>query len=552
MDYRITTWIFIAMTVLTTGTAIVLFHMLRLRARVQRIMRQMAKTRQNFFTNITHEFRTPLTVIIGTATELKAKYASDKETVRELDMLLRNSDNMLVLVNQLLDIAKVSSSVGRPDWKRGDVMIPIRMSVDNIRLFAEKKLIDVEFASSSQSIVMDFVPDYIGKILMNLLSNAVKFSEKGDTVTVLASSDSGNLSITVSDTGIGIDSNDLENIFEPFYQGDNSNGRSGTGIGLPLVKQMVIAMKGKIEAYSIKGQGSSFTVTLPLRQHGTTCSKYVAYDEEPKGHDSICNADDLRSDSEDRPVVLIVEDNKDIAEYIGHTLEDRYSLLFAQSGEHGMAKAEEYTPDVIISDIMMPGMNGYELCREIRASQALNHIPVILVTARNEEKDRLRGLECGASAYLVKPFNPQELVIVVSNALRSREIIRAKTAEAMTDEAIEKAGLPEAEKAFILKLHNIVINGISDTGLNSEYIADRIFISRSQLNRKVKAITGTDTATYIRNARMEHAKMLLTSSSNQISDIVIQCGFESASHFSKIFRQSFGMTPTEYRQRRTS
>lgn len=524
----------------------VLFYVLRLRARAQRIMRQMAKTRQNFFTNITHEFRTPLTVIMGMAADLKSR-CTDKASIRDFDILLRNADNLLLLVNQLLDISKVNTATGRPDWRHGDVITLLRMNIENIKPYADRRLIDLEFASSASEIHMDFVPDYINKITTNLLSNAVKFSDKGDKVSVMASAESGNLVLTVSDTGSGIDSEDLQQIFEPFYQGSNSLGRTGTGIGLPLVKQMSLAMGGKTDVYSIKGQGSSFVVTLPLKHSESGKLPLVSYDGRMTVFDTDHKSVPKEVNSE-RYRILIVEDNADIAEYIGRVLEDDYNLIFAQSGEHGLAKAEEYIPDIIISDVMMPGMDGYEMCGKIRNSETLNHIPIIIITARNEDEDRMTGLRCGADAYLVKPFNPDELQTLTANILRAKELLRRKLSEVIEDGNEASAEIPEAEKAFITKLHSIVMTDISNPELNSEHIADKVFMSRSQLNRKVKAITGIDTASYIRRTRMSYAGQLLCSSDIQISDIVIQCGFESASHFSKTFRQHFDMPPSEYRK----
>lgn len=549
---RLLLWISLAGFALAVAVACLLYYLLRLRARTQRIMRSMAKTRQNFFTNITHEFRTPLTVIIGMTQDLKGKLAQGKEHEKEFDIVLRNADNLLVLVNQLLDIAKINSSAGRPEWRHGDIMMIVRMSVDNIRPYACKKLIDIEFASSSHELMMDFVPDYINKIILNLLSNAVKFSDKGDVVSILIGSNSDEMTITVSDTGIGMDSKDIENIFEPFYQGENSSGRSGTGIGLPLVKQMVTAMGGRIEAYSIKGQGSSFVVTLPLRQNKIELSEIKAYENnEGSIYDDAEGTYDLER-SDDRPSVLIVEDNEDIASYIGKILEERYTLIFAQSGEHGLDKAEAYVPDLVISDVMMSGMDGYELCRRIRSSELLNHIPLIIISARSEESDKMAGLRCGADAYLVKPFNPEELQILTANLLMSKETLRRKLNQTINESSSDISGIPEAEKSFLVKFHGIVMNSLSDSSLSSESIAEKIFMSRSQLNRKVKAITGTDTAAYIRKTRLTYAASRLNSTDTPIGDIVFQCGFESASHFSKLFREHYGMTPSEYRKQKRS
>lgn len=553
--------------VLMAGAAIAfLVYTLRMRARTQRSMQDMELVRQNFFTNITHEFRTPLTVILGITDGLKKRLA-DRHTEPGFDLIIRQSNEMLSLVNQLLYISKVRSVVSSQDWRTGDIVALLRMVLESVRVQTAKDLIDIEFFTSDDSIQMDFVPDYTQKLLQSLLSNSIKFTPRGGKIRVSVVLEKKMVHITIIDSGRSIAEKDLPHIFDPFYQGDASVGNLRTGIGLSLVRQMTEAMDGKIEVSSMKEQGTKFLVTLPQSHADEEFKKWlpeeglleeerlavnkdnrVSLDEEDSTSMEKENMAFQQDEDMRQPTILVIEDNADIARYMGAILEDRYRVLFALDGKEGLAKAEEYMPDLILTDLMMPEMDGYELCRVIRASDILNHIPVIVVTARCEEKDLLMGLEAGADAYLVKPFSADELKIRVMKLLESRRLLREKYSQALQEGKSDSVEISDGDKDFMARLQKVLFANISDTDLSSEILADKLFMSKSQLNRKVKSITGLDTATYVRQSRMSFAKKLIAAGDMSIGDIVMQCGFESPSYFTKTFKQYFGVTPSQYRK----
>lgn len=551
-----------------TGSFIILFitvvaigflwYALRMKSRNQRMLRRMEKVRSNFFTNVTHEFRTPLTVILGLSEQLqKGGISSDEETGTALTTIIRQGRNLLGLVNQLLEVSKVRSEVGEPDWRSGDVVSYVRMIMENYQAYARQRQVDLHFMPSETVIEMDFVPEYFSKITRNLLSNSLKFTQKGGRVTVKMEKKSDHLVICVADTGCGISPEDLPHIFKTFYQGENSRADIGTGIGLALVRQITECMDGTIRAESNEGKGTEITVTLPLK-HGDSL-----WEEWLPGKKTDGNMTPLISMKEDvelletmptagdaaLPSILIVEDNADISYYISGLLKDNYRLLYARDGEEGLEKAKEYVPDLIITDLMMPEKNGYQLCRDIRDSEILNHIPIIIITAKCGAGDRVQGLDVGADAYLEKPFNTDELNVRIVRLLEQRRMLREKYSNALHEGKVQTVELSSADKNFLTRLNDIIYSMMGNHDLNSEMVADKMCMSLSQLNRKVKAITGFNSSGYILQMRLDKAKRLLTSTDTPIGDIALKCGFPEISYFSRIFKQTFQMTPSQYRKK---
>ena len=530
-----------------------LLYVVRIKSRTQKIMRHMETVRNKFFTNITHEFRTPLTVILGLANQLSEKTEKDQESIASLQTIIRQGDHLLNLVNQLLNISKVRSSIEEPEWRTGDIVAFIRMIVENFQIFAQQKHLSLIFVPQQTFLQADFVPEYFRKIMHNLLSNALKYTPKGGHIFITATQENNNLVIQIADSGKGIDKQDLPHIFETFYQGNNSCMDMGTGVGLSLAKQMVETMSGQITVKSEVGKGTVFFVTLPLK-HGTSQWEEWTPDEPEKNlPPSVPTPDPASSETEpsgaDPATILLVEDNQDVAFYIGGLLKERYRLLYARDGKEGLEKAAEYMPDLILTDLMMPGMDGFELCREIRSSIVLNHIPIIIITAKSEDVDKVQGLEAGADAYLLKPFNSDELHVRIAKLLEQRRVLREKYSQALRNNCTDTVKLLPADQAFIDRLTDIIYSQISDTSLNSDRIAEKMCISKSQLNRKVRVITGKNTNTYIIYVRMEKAKRMLSSNDMPIGDIAMQCGFEDVGYFGRVFKQTFHMTPSQYRKK---
>ncbi len=530
-------------------------YALRMKSRNQQMMRRMEKVRNNFFTNVTHEFRTPLTVILGLSEQLQNSGTTNKELSSGLSTIARQGRSILALVNQLLEISKVRSEVGEPEWYHDDAVAYIRMIIENYHAYARQKQIDLRLIPSDAVIMMDFVPEYFCKIIRNLLSNAFKFTPKGGVIILTIERHNETLVIRVADSGIGISAEDIPHIFDTFYQGENSNTDIGTGIGLAMVRQMVKGMEGEVSVESTPDKGSTFTVTMPLKHGDTILEKWSPEKQMKADIDCLTLMEEdtegeimTDSDNTSLPTVLIVEDNADVSYYIGGLLKEHYRLLYARDGEEGIEKANEYIPDLIITDLMMPEKDGAQLCREVRSSEALNHIPVIVITAKCSEEDRVQLLDIGADAYLYKPFNTDELQVRVVRLLEQRRLLREKYSRAMHEGTAQSVDLSLSDKSFLTRLNDVVYAMMGNSGLSSDMVADKMCMSLSQLNRKVKAITGFSSSGYILQMRLDKAKRMLASSEIPVGDIAMKCGFPEISYFSRVFKQTFRMTPSQYRK----
>lgn len=345
-------------------------------------------------------------------------------------------------------------------------------------------------------------------------------------------------------------------VFIPFYQGSNDVANIGTGIGLSLVKQAVEAMHGKIELYSAIGDGSTFVISLPLKSKDKTP---VAFDKtkfvrpEIPIEENISLPEDNDEDGNDNIRILIVEDTPAVSHYMMRQLNQDYSFYFASTGEEGLEKADNIVPDLIITDVMMPGMDGLELCRKVRESELLNHIPVIMVTAKATHEDRLKGLEAGADAYLEKPFRADELKVRVEKLLEQRQVLRLKYSQTIgTEENVSDNDVPvlsETDKVFVAKLTDLLHSMMEKGKIDYDVLAYNLCISRAQLNRKLKAITGYTTTEYILQIRISLAKHLLDTTDMPIWEVAEKCGMDNATYFGIIFKKTVGTTPLQYKKR---
>ena len=491
-------------------------------------------------------------MILGLGDQIQKQKAADIEEIHSsAKMIVRQGDSLLRLINQLLDISKVKSAVGTPEWRSGNIVTYIYMLIENYQQYAKSKSIELSYTHQEQNIMMDFVPDYINKIFSNLITNAIKHTDKYGKVNVTVESVGNELRIKVFDTGCGIRPEDLPHIFEPFFQASDDSTNIGTGIGLSLVKMVVDAMNGKVSVESQVGKGTTLYIHLPLR-HGHQIwqpvndvqTLSVPIPEEIELNDSP-------SDKEGQmPALLIVEDNAEVASYIGSALRNHYRIYYAKDGAEGLDKAKDIMPELIITDIMMPVMDGNEFCREVRASDILNHIPIIVITAKNTEESHIESLTAGADAYLVKPFNTDELNIRVKKLLEQRRILRRKYTSPLSDDADGYSKLNNMERDFLNRFVDVVHAQLSQSRQDVETIASKLNMSRSQLNRKMLAITGCNTTTYISQLRISKAKRLLDAEPGMsIGDVAMKCGFEDMAYFSRIFKQMTQMTPSQYRKR---
>jgi len=528
-------------------------HVLRLRMQHQRMQQKLNEGRELFFTNITHEFRTPLTVILGLASSIARGSNSDETELRNAgETIVKQGRTLLNLVNQLLDIAKLKSQTSEPEWHYGDIVGYLRATIDAYRELLVKKNLQLSFSASQETMKMDFVPDYINKVVSNLVSNAAKFTNHDGNIMISVEREGKFARMTFADDGKGMTERVKEHAFEPFFQDESDRNNVGTGVGLSLVKQLIDAMKGRIEVESELNKGTTFRIWLPIVQENVVSTPL---DEHAKlSIDDTNFTDEMgkNCDSTDKngtPTLLIIEDNADVANLIGMYLRSSYNLIFAENGEEGLRKANESVPDLIITDVMMPGISGYDVCKNVRNSMLLNHIPIIIITAKAADADHIEGIKAGADAYLTKPFNSDELKLRVGKLLEQRAMLRKKYSEAVGKEEEHAVEMPEYDRKFLDKIEETVNRLMPKGKTDVETIASEMCMSSAQFRRKLYSITGETPAAHIMNIRMKRAKQLLKEQGDlNISEISALCGFEDNAHFTRTFKNINGKTPSQFRK----
>ena len=560
--------ILLTVSVLTVG---LMTYVQRIKAASMKALQEASRMREDFFTNITHEFRTPLTVILGLSGEMKEK--SDNEEWRsKCEAIYRHGNSLLRLVTQLLDIAKIKSRVGEPDWRHGNIVAQVKMIAETFNDYAASR--GIELAVEAQgNIDIDFVPDYINKVVSNLLSNSLKFTPSGGQITIKTASDGKQLTLAVTDTGKGMSEEEKNNIFKPFYS--SATGNKGTGVGLALVKQIADSLEGKITVESTEGEGSTFTLTIPVRKavKGVRKLNPANYDMAQAKTEAMAGLDngnsteaDMQEDlqegmqgNQQRKVVLVIEDNSDVAKYIGSQLSADYDVAYAVNGNDGLKKAISMIPDMIVSDLMMPEMDGLEMCSKIRANEEVNHIPVIMLTAKITEADKLKGLEAGVDAYLPKPFNADELRLRVAKLLEQRQVLRHKYSQAkaagkdikdITVVADDRQAMATMEMAdaFLNKATDYIYAMLERYEVVSvSTLAEKLNMNARQLHRKLTAVADITPNTFIMNLRIRKAmKMIEDNKSIPLKNVAFDCGFSEYSHFTKSFKSIVGVPPSEY------
>lgn len=523
----------------------VMMYAQRVRKRHHQMLVKATQMREDFFTNVTHEFRTPLTVILGLSQEIERESSEGSDLRHWAKSIHRQGARLLELVTQLLDISRVKSSVGEPDWRHGNLAAQVAMIVEPYEDYAAERGIGIAY-QRPQQLCTDFVPDYINKVVSNLLSNAIKFTPAGGTVTITLSQQGKHVVLSVQDTGCGMDEEEQRHIMEPFYSCRTSQNPQGTGVGLALVGETVRAMSGTIAWQSAPQQGTTCTVTLPMQHRGTPIGEEeMLGTHDTLGLETADTAAQSINEGQGLKQILIVEDNRDVAELIGTQLGHHYELHFATNGKEGLSMAHDLVPDLIISDVMMPMMDGLEFCQHLRADELVCHIPVIMVTAKVSEADRLRGLECGVDAYLPKPFNPEELRLRISNLLKQRELLRRTYARQSSKPQAAKA-LPQDH--FMRHAQEAIIGAVKEgRDISVAALASLLSINTRQLHRKVTALTGDTPVAFIRLTKISMAQsMLAQDPSMPMKNVAIDCGFTDYSHFARVFKSVTGMTPTEW------
>ena len=525
-------WLFGLTVILLLAVISALLYVQRMRHHSMEMMREASRLREDFFTNITHEFRTPLTVILGLSRKIRENTEVPQSVSDKASTIERQGNRLLTLVTQLLDISKVKSVIGEPNWQHGNICAQVAMLLETYIDYAANRGVTLKY-HYDQAIEMDFVPDYVNKVMSNLVSNALKFTPNGGTISVNLYQRGDRLHIDVSDTGHGISSDKLAHIFEPFYTTGDMGEAKGTGIGLALTQEIISHLNGTITAESQVGKGTTFHIVMPIQNRSA----------DPVTETEIGNSG--------KPIIVVAEDNADVADLLCSQLEPFYEVVAARDGVEALKRAGEIIPDLVITDVMMPNMDGMALARAIRANDLTAHIPIIMVTARVTEQDRIEGIKAGADAYLVKPFNTEELLTRVAKLLEQRIMLRDKYAQTITQAPVSDDAI---EDHFLARVEQVIVAHINKgEDITVTMVADDLNITARQLHRKVTGLINQSPAALIRITRINCAKTIMAAKPEMpLKSVALACGFTDYSHFAKVFRTVTGVSPTAWTAKPTA
>ncbi|MFZ1519400.1 MAG: response regulator [Ignavibacteriaceae bacterium] len=522
-------------------------------------LKELDQLKSQFFANISHEFRTPLTLILG---QIENVMSSDIETKEKgkLQVANRNARRLLTLINQLLDLSKLEAGSMELNSEQHNIVSFLKSLFYSFESLAESNKITLQFKTEQEKIPVVFDPDKMEKIFYNLISNSFKFtSVQGEIKVSVKIVESSFVEISVKDSGIGIPADRISHIFDRFYQVDSSSTREheGTGIGLALTKELVELHKGKISVKSIDGKGSEFIVLLPLGEleKEKNLSDNQAEDKfsfEKISNDSEKTATELESEignrkSNEKEIILIVEDNSDVRSYIREQLENDFRVIEACNGEEGISIAQNEIPDLIITDVMMPKMDGYQFSKLIRSDAKSSHIPIIMLTAKASLDDKIIGLETGIDDYLTKPFSAKELKVRVKNLIFQRKQLRKRFSQATVIKPSDVSAV-SVDQVFIEKAIKTIECNFEDELFGIEKLADSMNMSVSQLNRKLNALVDQPAGQLIRSLRLQRASDLLKQNYGTVAEICYKVGFNDQAYFSRAFKKQFGVSPSEFKK----
>ena len=524
---------------------------------------EMERLRTRFFTDVSHEIRTPLSLIAAPVDQLARQDYTDPRIQYWLSLIKRNSQRLFGLVNQLLDISRLDAGHMKMVLEHSDVIRHVRMVVTEFQSLADSKGIRYVIDVPEHELVVHYDRDKVEKVISNLLSNAFRFTPPSGIVTcrvkVISGSDeaeSPRLRIIVADTGPGVPAMERERIFERFFRGkvEQKEATGGTGIGLALTRELVQIMHGSVLLKSLEGKGSVFIVTFLLGKEHLEEGEYIVKDSESSSSVPLHPDPELESGGQfgvlnsDRTTrILLVEDNGELRAFMKESLASEYLVLEAGDGQQGLQRVLSDLPDLVISDVMMPGMDGMELCKRLKQDELTCHIPVILLTAKSTSQDRMDGFRQGADDYISKPFRNDELRVRIRNLLEQRERLKRKYS-GMVGMDWDEITVSTLDEKFLKKVIGLISDHLLDPGFNVGRLQEEISISREHLYRKLMAIIGESPSSLIRKLRLKTAASLLLEGKNNITEIALHVGFSNPSHFARSFKQEFGVSPNSYRK----
>lgn len=521
-------------------------------------LRNLDQIKSQFFANISHEFRTPLTLILG---QIESVMSSEIETKikGKLQVANKNARRLLILINQLLDLSKIEAGSMKLFSEQHNIVSFLKSLFYSFETLAESQKIVMKFESEFDNIPVIFDPEKMEKIFCNLISNAIKFTPPEGEIKVGIIKKDDLVEIKIKDNGKGISQENLQFIFDRFYQVDNSNTREheGTGIGLALAKELTELHKGKISVSSKPGEGTEFIVTFPIGNIKTENTADEITDTLTKDFsvDNTINASseklnpltNQKAIHHNKEIILIIEDNFDVRSYIREQLENEYGIFEALNGEEGILIAQREIPDIIITDLMMPKMDGYQFSKAIRGDEKTSHIPIIMLTAKAGLDDKIQGLETGIDDYLTKPFSAKELKVRVKNLIYKRKELK-KRFSALTIIKPSDVTVQSVDKVFLDKVISTIEKYFEDEQFSVDKLSDEMNMSISQLNRKLNALIDQPPGQLIRSFRLQRAADLLKKNAGSVAEICYKVGFNDQAYFSRAFKKQFGCSPTDFKR----
>lgn len=547
------------------------FYRYQLRRRLDKAenarLREMGAFKSRFFTNITHEFRTPLTVILGMSEKVQEQMPDTDNGQQSRDFLTiirRNGIALLRLVNEILDLSRLEVNALKLQYQQGNIVERLYYIVGSMQSLATAKSVQLEVSTSDNEIVMDYDPDRLMHILYNLLANAIKFTPAGGRIIlsaqIIAMDKGARLEIMVADTGAGIPAEDVPYIFERYYQANNQAAadRGGAGIGLSYIRELVKLMHGEITVESQLNKGTTFTITLPITHNAplettpplTSLEGYI-HTPAQSTHASAPRTDSGQQQAEiatSLPQILIIEDNLDVMAYLNASLSGYYQVYHAYNGQSGIELAFEASPDLIVSDVMMPVKDGFEVCDVLKNDPRTSHIPIVLLTAKADVESRIAGLRRGADAYMAKPFDSTELLLQLRNLLLLRERFRERYAGMEPPAPAFDPGL-NIEDAFLQQFREYVISQIDNPQLSVDDLCRAVGMGRTNLHHKITSLTGKSAMQYVRALRLHKAMQLLENTELNVSEIAFEVGFDDPKYFSRVFTEETGIAPSQWRKK---
>lgn len=516
-------------------------------------LRHLDKIKNSFFANISHEFRTPLTLMLGPLKQMEQGNLDESSSKKYLKMMRHNGERLLHLINQMLDLSKLESGKMELQVSKTDITGLLKAAVYSFNSMAEQKQVNYHTHFPEHEIIGWIDKDKFQKIVSNLLSNAFKFTTENGSVSVAIENGDKRIRITVQDSGTGIPKEQLDKVFDRFYQVEGTEG--GTGIGLSLVKELIQLHKGQISVSSDWGKGASFRLSIPVAREfysdeeiKMTAEVSATISSIPSVTNSANEPGDAITDSS-MPTVLIVEDNADLQQFISDILKREFNTAVAGTGKEGIEKALLLIPDLIVTDVMMPVMDGVAMTNEVKQNEKTSHIPVIMLTAKATAESKIEGLKTGADDYLVKPFDGDELIARIQNLIEQRKKLRELFSKKIISITPDKVEVQSHENIFLEKVRSCITENLDNEFFSVVELANAVNMSRSQLHRKLKALTGEAPNELVRNFRLERALDLLQKGAGNVTEVAFMTGFSSPAYFSKCFSERYSYSPAEVRKK---